>query len=64
VPASALPTNLLVFSEESHGVRGNCHDKKWDLCKGKFSNSLLGPICGADNVIADALTIQSGSTSE
>jgi hypothetical protein len=33
-------------------------------CKGESSYSLLGAICEDDNVIADALTIQSDSTSE
>jgi hypothetical protein len=33
-------------------------------CKGESSYSLLGAICGNDNVIANILTIQSDSTSE
>jgi hypothetical protein len=39
-------------------------NKSESLCKGESSYSLLGAICGNDNVIADALTIQSDSASE
>jgi hypothetical protein len=47
-----LPKELL--SNSTLGLR----------CKGESSYSLLGAICGDDNVIADALIIQRDSTSE